>query len=181
MAIKVIFATGMNGEFYNKKTGLMPWGARPLSGDDRQFFNYTRGEVVVMGRNTWDSLPNKLKGRVNVVLSEEGHIEPKRAGMPDYILKGELSQVLPEVQTNHLGKDVIVIGGMNLIRQAIPFADEVSWTTSDFTYPDCECFDLELLRKQLRAARFKFYADTRFNNEGFGLGANCNVKIFKKN
>lgn len=63
--IKMIFATGLRGEF--GKNGGLPWGHVP--GDLPYFKEYTKGCTLVMGRGTWDSLPGKLPGRVHVVLS----------------------------------------------------------------------------------------------------------------
>ena len=49
-----------------KNNGL-PWRIRE---DLRLFSQITRNNVVIMGRNTWDSLPKKpLPFRINVVIS----------------------------------------------------------------------------------------------------------------
>lgn len=56
--MKLAFATGPNGEFaYNN--GL-PWG-KPLKEDMQHFVNFTCDTKLVMGFNTWQSLPSKVK------------------------------------------------------------------------------------------------------------------------
>lgn len=46
----------------------LPWGM--IVGDMIRFRKMTENTVVIMGRNTWESLPKKpLKNRVNIVLS----------------------------------------------------------------------------------------------------------------
>ena len=70
--------------------GELPWN---LKGDLRRFARLTKGEgnnAVIMGRKTWDSLPNKpLPGRHNIVLSQT-------LGLRD--MEGKVS-VVPDVST----------------------------------------------------------------------------------
>jgi len=49
------------------KDGKIPWN----SAEDLKYFSkITRGSIVIMGRNTWESLPQKpLKQRENVIIS----------------------------------------------------------------------------------------------------------------
>lgn len=56
--MKLAFATGPNGEFsWNNR---LPWG-KPIKEDMYHFVNFTRGTKLVMGFNTWKSLPEKTK------------------------------------------------------------------------------------------------------------------------
>ena len=70
--------------------GALPWN---LKGDLRRFARLTKGEgnnAVIMGRKTWDSLPNKpLPGRHNIVLSQT-------LGLCD--MEGSVS-VVPDIST----------------------------------------------------------------------------------
>lgn len=46
----------------------LPW--KHLEGDLPRFKNLTQGQAIVMGRNTWDSLPIKpLPDRLNIVIT----------------------------------------------------------------------------------------------------------------
>lgn len=177
--IKVIFATGMNGEF--SKDGEMPWGKKPLAGDAEHFQTFTRGQVVVMGSGTWNSLPKHLAGRINVVLSSvESNLDISIDKTPHMVMKGDLDQIIPEIQMNYPNKDIIIIGGMALIKEGLKIADEVSWTISDFSYAGCTSVNSKDLRKKLYENGLKFYSHTRINNEGFGLGENCDITFYKK-
>ena len=48
----------------------IPWETNK---EDLKFFQrMTTNNIVIMGRNTWESLPNKpLKNRINIVLTSE--------------------------------------------------------------------------------------------------------------
>ena len=180
--VKTIFAVGINGEFYNEKTGLLPWGAYPLGGDSQHFQDYTRDSVIVMGNNTWDSLPNKLKGRTHAVLSESGQVMGKgdKGVMPDIILKGSLDQVLPELQLTYLGKDIIVIGGLKLVEEAIKYSDEVSITNSVRGYGNCVHINRQQVLEDMYKNGFEVYSQTTYYNESFHLGSNCGVRVWRK-
>ena len=65
--ITLIVARDRNGAI--GKSGDIPWEAP----EDLAFFSReTRGGALIMGRNTWESLPVKpLKGRLNIVVSRD--------------------------------------------------------------------------------------------------------------
>ena len=66
--ISLVVARARNGAIGRENT--IPWHAP----EDLKFFQReTLGGVIIMGRNTWDSLPFKpLKNRVNLVVSSKG-------------------------------------------------------------------------------------------------------------
>ena len=55
------------------KNGVLPWNIK----EDLQFFyNKTKCNVVIMGRNTYFSIPNDkrpLKNRLNIILTKDPH------------------------------------------------------------------------------------------------------------
>lgn len=64
--MKLIIACDPNGGIgYENR---LPW--TNIQGDLPRFKRLTDGQTVIMGRNTWDSLPKKpLPGRINIVVS----------------------------------------------------------------------------------------------------------------
>ena len=51
------------------KNGTIPWNSKT---DLNFFYNITKGNIIIMGRNTFFSLPDNcrpLKNRVNIVLT----------------------------------------------------------------------------------------------------------------
>jgi dihydrofolate reductase len=96
----------------------LPWH---LPEDMRHFREVTRGHPVIMGRKTWESLPEAfrpLPGRQNIVISRQ----------PDYPAAGAtLAHSLPaalELVTN----DAFIIGGEQLYALALPHADRLVLT-----------------------------------------------------
>ena len=62
--VKAIAAVSQNGVI--GKNGDLPWR---IPGELKWFKKITMGNIMVMGRKTWDSLPGILPGRENWVLS----------------------------------------------------------------------------------------------------------------
>ena len=85
--------------------------------DMKRFRALTLGKVVVMGRNTFLSLPNQrpLDGRVNIVLSRDPAFAPD--GVQVARSTRELFTLLGEYQPD----DVFVIGGAAVYRELLPF------------------------------------------------------------
>lgn len=98
--------------------------------DQRHFSSTTRGHPVLMGRKTWQSLPDRfrpLPGRRNLVLSRDpGFAAPGAEVLPS--LDAALARLAD-------AGCVFVIGGADLYAQALPHADELVLTEIDRAVP----------------------------------------------
>lgn len=115
MTVALIWAQAANGVIGDR--GTLPWR---LPEDLKRFRNLTLGSTVVMGRATWESLPDgarPLTGRRNVVLTRN----------PDWSAPGAI--VIRSLR-HALGAapDVWVIGGASVYRSALPAADLIEVT-----------------------------------------------------
>jgi dihydrofolate reductase len=105
------------------RDNAIPW---QLPEDARHFRTVTMGHPVVMGRRTWDSLPDRfrpLPGRRNVVVTRNPDWlgdGAERAGS----LEEALALLVEEPQ-------VYVVGGAELYAQALPLANELVVTEID--------------------------------------------------
>ncbi len=101
----------------------LPW---QLPEDMKFFRETTRGKPVIMGRKTWESLPDAfrpLPGRVNIVVSRNSGY--RATG-------GMVVGSLPAALTAAGNADVaFIIGGADLYHQALPFADRIYLTEID--------------------------------------------------
>jgi dihydrofolate reductase len=91
----------------------------------RHFRETTRGKPVIMGRKTWESLPEKfrpLPGRLNVVVSTN----PDGVA-PGAVLTGSLAAAIEAAESQGAG-EIFVIGGAGLYRQALPCAERLYLT-----------------------------------------------------
>ena len=105
------------------KNGQLLWH---LPEDMRHFRETTRGKPVIMGRKTWESLPDSfrpLPGRHNIVISRNpAYVAPGATLVPS------LDEAIREAGD---ASEVFVIGGAELYRQALPIADCLYLTEID--------------------------------------------------
>lgn len=99
--------------------GGMPWH---LPAELKHFKASTMGKPIVMGRKTWESIGRALPGRQNIVVTR------KRA------YQAEGCTVVPsfdQAMEAAVGEEVMIIGGGQLYRQALPLADRMILTLVD--------------------------------------------------
>lgn len=87
--------------------------------DLKNFKFLTSGHTIIMGRKTWESLPKRpLPDRNNVVITRN----------PEYVADGAVVvHSLEEALQQSPGK-VFVIGGAEIYKQALPYADFIHIT-----------------------------------------------------
>jgi dihydrofolate reductase len=96
-----------------------------LPEDLKHFREVTMGAPVIMGRRTWESLPERfrpLPGRHNIVLSRSGGFRAVGASVA-----ATLDDALALARRDHPAR-VFVIGGEQVYRDALPLADELELT-----------------------------------------------------
>lgn len=142
--MKLIVACDPQGGIgYNNK---LPWSK--IRGDLPRFKALTDNGVVVMGRNTWDSLPKKpLIGRLNFVVTSQTLNLPFGA--------------IAVPNLNHFGefKNAWLIGGAQLINSSWHMIDEVHLTKTLVQYY-CDTFiDLLYLESNYTCTYNEFNGD----------------------
>jgi dihydrofolate reductase len=124
--------------------GKLPWH---LPEDLQNFAIVTGGCPVIMGRRTWDSLPESrrpLPGRYNIVLSRQrvwtrDDMEP--IVLPDVTVRSILDAL---VEANRQTDDIAwVIGGEQIYKEALPYAD-TAIVTNVYTDVEGDAFAPEL-------------------------------------
>jgi len=122
----MIFACDEEGGI-GYKNGL-PW---PHISEDMQYFkNITQDSVVVMGRNTWNSLGRiaPLKNRINYVITARDIDEfPGAFDCYDYT-QYTMENIITAIDFRHPGKDVIIIGGKKIYDKAHSFCETIHVT-----------------------------------------------------
>lgn len=100
--------------------------------EDMKFFkDMTLRHKIVMGRKTWESLPGKLQGRENIVVS---HHEVPGADL-------SISDVEAFIEENRdTEEEVFVIGGGAIYAKFLPYAKMIYLTEVDIGVPDADTF-----------------------------------------
>ncbi|MBW8871399.1 MAG: dihydrofolate reductase [Leifsonia sp.] len=103
--------------------GVMPWH---LTEDLRHFRALTGTDPVIMGRRTWESLPERyrpLPGRDNIVVTRQADWSS-----PGALVVHSVDEALTAVTG---ASTAWVIGGAELYRQTLPVADRLEVTEID--------------------------------------------------
>ncbi|KAG9591762.1 hypothetical protein KCV01_g11364, partial [Aureobasidium melanogenum] len=114
MAVHLVAALDEN--FAIGKKGNLPWH---LPDDLKYFKELTTGRSVLMGRKTAESIGRALPNRVNYVLSRKGE-----APFPGQITVRSVAEA--QASCGHTG--LMVIGGGEVYREALPYARELYLT-----------------------------------------------------
>ena len=121
MELKLIYARSRNGVI--GRDGQLPWH---LPADLAHFKQTTLGQAVVMGRKTWDSLPERfrpLPGRTNIVITRQTDWHAQGA-----LVAHSLEQAMSLCPAPG---PLWVIGGAEIYAQALPLASTVVVTEID--------------------------------------------------
>ena len=114
MTITLLAAVGAN--LVIGRDGAMPWH---LPADLAHFKATTMGHTMVMGRKTYDAIGRALPGRRSIVITGQRDWQA-----PSVKVAHSLAQALALAGPT----EVFVVGGGEIYREAMPFADQMLLT-----------------------------------------------------
>ncbi|WP_338982965.1 dihydrofolate reductase [Spiroplasma endosymbiont of Othius punctulatus] len=98
------------------KDNKLPWSIKE---DLKHFKEYTNGKDILMGKNTWESLPFKpLPNRKNIVVSSTLEIEADKA-----FVETNLLNTINKYKNSK--EELVIIGGAKIYEQTIGLADKL--------------------------------------------------------
>ncbi|MEO6041644.1 MAG: dihydrofolate reductase [Croceibacterium sp.] len=116
MARDVVFIVARADNGVIARDGQVPWRIRE---DLRRFVAHTAGTPMIMGRKTFESFPQPLKGRRHIVLTRDSEWAAPSA---DVVHSAEQALALAG------DGDVSVIGGADIYRLFMPYATRIELT-----------------------------------------------------
>lgn len=141
MKISIIAAIGENNEL-GKNNDLI-WR---LPNDLKFFKSVTTGKTVLMGRNTFWSLPKVLPNRTNIVITDIDEDYPK-----EVVIYNSIDAFLDDYKNTE--EEVFIIGGASIYSQFINIADKIYLTEVAATCDDAQVyfpqFDKEKYEKEI--------------------------------
>lgn len=124
MTISLIAAIAKNNCI--GKNGKLPWN---IPEDMKRFREITNHKPVIMGRKTWESIPERfrpLPNRTNIVITrQKGYQTPSNV-----ITASSLEEALRKTAT---ADEVMIIGGGELYKEGIELANKLYITHVDQT------------------------------------------------
>lgn len=91
-----------------------------LPEDFKRFKQITSGHYIIMGRKTFESFPKPLPNRTHIIITRQ----------EEYLVDGclvvhSLEKALEIAPQN---EEIFIIGGAQIYKQALPFADKIDLT-----------------------------------------------------
>lgn len=110
------------------KKGKIPWN---IKGEQKQFKELTTGNVVVMGRKSFDEIGHPLPNRKNIIVSKSKNFTGE-----NLITVHSLREALDISR----GENVFISGGYELFKEVLPFVDIMYITEIDVEIDDGDVF-----------------------------------------
>jgi dihydrofolate reductase len=148
--ISLIVAKSKNNIIGNK--GKIPWH---IPNDLKRFKNLTTDNVVIMGRKTYESLPEEYKplpNRMNIIISRD-----KSYSVNNCLVFNKIEKALRKAGTD---KEIFIIGGGEIYKEGIKYADKIYVTevdgdfTGDTYFPELTEQWKEINREEKEGYRF---------------------------
>jgi len=149
--ISIISAVAENNRAIGKNNQLL-WD---IPDDLAHFKRITNGHPVIMGLNTYRSLPFILPGRLNIVLS------PDLIDIPGAVVVQSLSDAYKTASEKD-NEEIFIIGGGYVYSQAINDADRLYLTLvegdydADVFFPDYSRFTKTISEEKGESNGYKF-------------------------
>lgn len=143
MTAKIVAIAARSEDGFIGRQGTIPWRVK---GDWAFFKRQSLGKPLIMGRKTFETLPEALPGRTNLVITRNAQWTAKGASV-----FSNLSSALTEAQaiaTRDNASEIVISGGEEIYRQAMPFTQRIYLTTihcvvgnGDAKFPEIDAKD----------------------------------------
>jgi dihydrofolate reductase len=119
------------------KNNTMLWH---LPNDFKHFKNKTSNHIIVMGRKTFESLPGVLPNRKHIIITRNQNYKVPE----NCIIANSLEQII-----NEYGHEILyIIGGGEIYKQAIPYANKIELTVVNTSFYDADAYFPEINLKE---------------------------------
>lgn len=151
--MKLIVACDINGGIGYKNK--LPWSK--IEGDLPRFKQLTMNKIVIMGRNTWESLPKKpLPNRINYIVTSNP------LTLPFQIDHEKIYGISNLNILRYLNNDACIIGGAKLIENAWDYITEIHLSKTFVSY-ECDAFiDLNHIN-----TNYKLYSTQKLSDHDY--------------
>ena len=136
--ISLIVAYAKNHVIGNK--GCIPWR---IKGEQKRFKELTTGNVIIMGRRSYEEIGHPLPNRMNIIVSNTKKFEAENC-----MTAGSLEEAIKLAGD----REIFISGGARLYEEALPLVEKMYVTEieseieGDTYFPD---FDKELFNKEI--------------------------------
>lgn len=120
------------------RNNALPWY---ISADLKRFRKLTTGHPIIMGRKTYESIGKPLPNRTNIVITKDQEYQADGV-----VVAHSLEEALKTASKSEGSDEIFIIGGGQIFKEAIQFADKLYLTVirkqfeGDIYFPDYSAF-----------------------------------------
>lgn len=133
------------------KNGEIPW---KIKGEQKQFRELTTGNVVIMGRKSYEEIGHPLPNRKNIVVSKTKNFVGE-----NLVTVTSLQEALAISD----GKKVYIAGGYGLFKEALPLVNEMYITeidtiieNGDVFFPEFDSREFDIIIGETKGDNIKY-------------------------
>lgn len=119
--VGLIVAYTKNRVIGNK--GQIPWR---IKGEQRRFKELTTGNVVIMGRRSFDEIGHPLPNRFTIVVSKTADYS-----FDNCVTVPTLTDAIEYAKKNRPNENIYLSGGAGIYKEGLPYADKLFITEVD--------------------------------------------------
>ncbi len=117
----LIVAYAKNRVIGNK--GMIPWR---IKGEQRRFKELTTGNVVIMGRRSYEEIGHPLPNRFTIVVSKTAEFTAENC-----VTVKSLDEAIEYAHKNRPDENIYLSGGAGIYREGLKYADKLFVTEID--------------------------------------------------
>ncbi len=99
------------------KNGKIPWD---INGEKKRFKELTTGNIVIMGRKTYEEIGFPLPNRETIVVSATKNFDGEHC-----ITSPSLEEALKIARESWSKKDIFISGGERIYKEMLPFVEKM--------------------------------------------------------
>lgn len=151
--MKILIAAAAENNALGKDNDLL-WH---LPDDFKRFKALTSNHYIIMGRKTFESFPKPLPNRTHIVITRQKNYNPEGCIVVNTIEKA--------IEITPKNEDVFIIGGGEIYKQSIDFADKIELTLvhhtldADTFFPEIDLKKWELVKEEFHSKDDKHLYD----------------------
>ncbi|MGN0464777.1 MAG: dihydrofolate reductase [Lachnospiraceae bacterium] len=99
------------------RSGKIPWN---IEGEKKRFKELTTGNIIIMGRHTYEEIGFPLPNRETIVVSKTRNFDQEHC-----ITVKSLEEALETAKLKWKNKDIFISGGEKLYKEALPLVEKM--------------------------------------------------------
>lgn len=162
--VEISLIVAMNQDRVIGINNQLPWH---ITEDLQYFKKITDNKIIIMGRNTFESIGHPLKNRINIIISRNKQFQVENC---------KIASSIEEAISFYKDKEVFIIGGADIYSQTINIAKKLYITVIELPV----CYSLK--------DTISFFPEINYNNWNLiessfivnKIGIKCIFNVYKR-